>query len=123
MDFEDVCLKILMWILLLLLGITIFFAIYTVVTNGKNQRILEHQNNVIVKEIEFHPEKSTTIMVNTRNGVMVPQYQHYGAYWEIVAEAEINGELISASYRLEEKPDFHVGDKLSVKGKELRKIE
>lgn len=36
---------------------------------------------------------------------------------------EINGELIYASYRLEEKPDFHVGDKLSVKGKELRKIE
>ncbi|EPE2450277.1 hypothetical protein ACSHCD_002480 [Enterococcus faecalis] len=123
MDFEDVCLKILMWILLLLLGITIFFAIYTVVTNGKNQRILEHQNNVIVKEIEFHPEKSTTIMVNTGNGVMVPQYQHYGAYWEIVAEAEIDDQLISASYSLEEKPSFHVGDKLSVKGKELRKIE
>lgn len=123
MDFEDMFLKILMWVLLLLLGITIFFAIYTVVTNSKNQKILEHQDNVIVKEIEFHPERSTTIMVNNGNGVMVPQYQHSGAYWEIVAEAEINGELISASYRLEEKPDFHVGDKLSVKGKELRKFE
>lgn len=31
--------------------------------------------------------------------------------------------LLGDSYRLEEKPDFHVGDKLSVKGKELRKIE
>ncbi|WP_239645301.1 hypothetical protein [Enterococcus faecalis] len=116
-------LKILMWVLLLLLGITIFFAMYTVVTNGKNQRILEHQDNVIVKEIDFHPERSTTTMVNTGNGVMVPQYQHSGAYWEIVAEAEIDGQLISASYSLEEKPSFHVGDKLSVKGKELRKIE
>ncbi|EGO2715352.1 hypothetical protein IET03_002080 [Enterococcus faecalis] len=123
MDFEDVFLKILMWVLLLLLGITIFFAIYTVVTNGKNQRILEHQDNVIVKEIDFHPERSTTTMVNTGNGVMVPQYQHSGAYWEIVTEAEIDGQLISASYSLEEKPSFHVGDKLSVKGKELRKIE
>ncbi|KAJ85605.1 hypothetical protein P791_1204 [Enterococcus faecalis NY9] len=123
MDFEDVFLKILMWVLLLLLGITIFFAMYTVVTNGKNQRILEHQDNVIVKEIDFHPERSTTTMVNTGNGVMVPQYQHSGAYWEIVAEAEIDGQLISASYSLEEKPSFHVGDKLSVKGKELRKIE
>ncbi|EMW5434665.1 hypothetical protein AAFB08_002610 [Enterococcus faecalis] len=123
MDFEDVFLKILMWVLLLLLGITIFFAIYTVVTNGKNQRILEHQDNVIVKEIDFHPERSTTTMVNTGNGVMVPQYQRSGAYWEIVAEAEIDGQLISASYSLEEKPSFHVGDKLSVKGKELRKIE
>ncbi|MEB7792064.1 hypothetical protein [Enterococcus faecalis] len=123
MDFEEMVLKLLMLVLLAILGITVFFAIFTVIMNSKNQRILEQQNNVIVKEIEFHSERSTTLMVNNGNGVMVPQYQHYGAYWEIVAEADVEGELISASYSLEEKPDFHVGDKLSVKGKELRKIE
>ncbi|ELS0477974.1 hypothetical protein ACX347_002580 [Enterococcus faecalis] len=42
---------------------------------------------------------------------------------EITGNKIVDDQLISASYSLEEKPSFHVGDKLSVKGKELRKIE
>lgn len=116
--FGNVYIKYLIRILVVFLVITIitiFFTIFSTFINSKNQKFLEKQDNVIVKKIEFHPERSTTIMMNNGNG----------AYWEIVVESKIEGNSISvsASYSLEEQPNFQAGDKISVNVKELKKVK
>lgn len=104
---------------------TIFFTIFSTFINSKNQKFLERQDNVIVKKIEFHPEISTKRRMHSGNGVLIPQCSHFGAYWEIVVESKIDGKPISvsASYSLEEQPNFQAGDKISVKGKELKRMK
>lgn len=112
-------------VFLIITIITMFFTIFSTFINSKNQKFLEKQDNVIVKKIEFHPEISTKRRMHSGNGALVPQCSHFGTYWEIVVESKIDGKpiLVSASYNLEKKPNFQAGDKISVRGKELKKVK
>lgn len=102
-------------VFLIITIITMFFTIFSTFINSKNQKFLEKQDNVIVKKIEFHPEISTKRRMHS--GI--------GTYWEIVVESKVDGKpiLVSASYNLEKKPNFQAGDKISVRGKELKKVK